>query len=248
MTAPHDPGPMPPSSSGDSRPRRRVLLAAVAVVTALAVIGIGIGIAASGGSQSTGRPTGPSATATPGTPSPQAQSTGAAPTVASPTAVTTALGSSTAAGALTETTAIAAAEAVYREYLRIDNEVGHAGYRDSQPYTAVLVDPALANLRKAADLQRGQRRVGDATIKSLTVLSVRLRDEIGYYSRVVVRACVDLTDVKGLSSSGSQLPTAGRPDALPEEATVQHYRPGTPGVPSVGGWFISDVHAPGRSC
>ncbi len=221
MTAPPDPGPMPPSNSGDSTPRRRLLLAAVAVVTALAVVGIGVGIAANRDSQAPGRPPGPAVTATPGTPSPQAQSTGAATTAASPTAVATAIGSSTAAGPLTETTAIAAAEAVYREYLRIDNEVGHAGYRDSQPYTAVLVDPALANLRKAAELQRGQRRIGDAKIKSLDIVSVQLRDEIGYYPRVVLRACVDLTNVKGLSSGGAQLPTAGRPDALPEQATIR---------------------------
>jgi len=248
MTAPPDPGPMPPSSKGDSTPRRPVLLAAVAVVTALAVVGIGVAIAASGGTDATGRPPGPAVTVTPGTPSSQAQSTGAAPTVASPSAVATALGSSTAAGPLTETTAIAAAEAVYREYLRIDNEVGHAGYRDSQPYAAVLVDPALANLRRATQLRTGQRQLGDAKVKTWQVISVSLREGVGYYPRVVLQVCVDVTNVRGLSATGSPLPTNKRSDALPAQAVVQRYAPRTPGVPVAGGWFIAEVAATGPSC
>lgn len=246
-----DPGPMPPTPSrttGRGRSRRPLVLAAV---TAVALLGGGAAalVAGLGASSTPSAPPAPRSTApatfvdgppTLVTDSPTAATTTSAVSSATPTS---SMGSlpplPPATGTLTHDSAVAAAEAAYRRYVAVDNQVGAGGYTSAEPYTQVAVSPELDSLRKATNTRKGGHRVGEVTVASLQVQQVSLREDPGYYPEVVLLACLDLTKVSSTDKQGHPRSRKGG-DAIKARAVVRRYRPGTPGVPASGGWYVAD--------
>lgn len=249
-------GRVPPAASR----RHRGLLLGVAAA-ALAAVAVGVAVAAGGdGGTAAPGPTVPAAptaspTAAPTTLTPPAASTSSGtqlpPTRApSTTATRTVEPPVDATGPLTEEQAKAAAEAVYRKYLRISDQVGQGGYQSAEPYKQVLVGPALRLAALATERLEGQRQLGSAAVSSIDVEKVSLREEPGYYPEVVMLVCTDVRGVSGLDKAGKPLPTTKRPDGIPQRFTVHRYQPNTPGVPPAGGWYAYEATSANlpRSC
>jgi len=246
-----DPGPMPPTPGhheGGARSRRRLVLAAVAAV---ALLGGGAAtlVAGLGANSTPSSPPAPQsrapATYVDGPPvlptdSPIAATTTSAANSATPTSSRASLPPPPpATGTLTQDSAVAAAKAVYRRYVAVDNQVGAGGYTSAAPYTQVAVSPELDSLRKATSTRKGAHRVGEVTVSSLQVQQVSLREDPGYYPQVVLLACLDLTKVSSTDKQGRPRSRKGG-DAIKARAVLRRYRPGTPGVPASGGWYVAD--------
>jgi hypothetical protein len=147
---------------------------------------------------------------------------------------------------------VAAAEATarYREYLRVSDEIGQNGYTSSAPYDAVTVDPERTNVELAfrtIGRNEGARQIGDVVVASLEVTSVDLEVGPGSYPKVVLEACLDVSGVDVIDSTGKSLVTADRLDRSASTVTLYRYEPGTPGA-EAGGWYVFETTAAGEPC
>lgn len=149
-----------------------------------------------------------------------------------------------------EDLAAAAAEARYREYLRVDDEVGQGGYISAAPYDAVSVVPERANLElvfRAARKTPGRRQVGTTEVAALSVTSVDLTPVPGGYPRIVLQACVDVSGVDVVDGAGRSIVTADRVRRSKSTVTMYSYKPGTKGA-ELGGWYVYEATAKGEPC
>ena len=224
MSLTRQPSDSPPTEP-PRRGRRTIALVAIAAVLLLAAVGVGIWLLRGTDEQ----PAAPvTATATPEVSAP--------PSITSP--------------ASPEDEAAAAAIARYEEYVRVRNTVGQGGYLDTQAFATVAVDPDLTLQTQIAQRNsaRGYRDIGETRLASLTVQSVSLRQDPGYYPQVVLTACLDVSAVDVVDSSGQSVVPPDRPPRTVTTATLRLYQPGTSGVPPQGGWFVSETTSPGTSC
>ncbi len=146
--------------------------------------------------------------------------------------------------------AAAEAKARYREYLRVSDEIGQNGYTSSAPYDAVTVDPERTNVELAfrtIGRNEGARQIGDVVVASLEVTSVDLEVGPGSYPKVVLEACLDVSDVDVIDSTGKSLVTADRLDRSASTVTLHRYEPGTPGA-EAGGWYVFETTAASEPC
>ena len=145
---------------------------------------------------------------------------------------------------------LAAAEAQerYREFLRIDDQIGREGYESSALYDTVLVSPQRAleevEFRQSQQLPDA-RVIGDTELASLSVASVNLEPEPGGYPTVVLQACIDVSGVDVVDGSGNSLVSPERVDRT--RSTVTLYRlEATAERPE--GWYITEATSLGEPC
>ena len=145
---------------------------------------------------------------------------------------------------------VAAAEAQerYREFLRIDDQIGQDGYQSSARYDEVLVSPQRSiqelAFRQAQELPDA-RLVGNKELASLSVVSVDLKPEPGGYPTVVLQACVDVSGVDVVDGSGNSLVSPERRDRTRSTVTLYQLE-ATPERPA--GWYITEATARGEPC
>ena len=214
-----------PTTEPPRRGRRTIALVAIAAVLLLAAGGVGIWLLRGTDEQ-------PAAPVTP-TATPEVS---AAPSITSP--------------ASPEDEAAAAAIARYEEYVRVLNQVATAGFADTAPYASVAVAPWLTQLTTFAerDREQGLRQIGEVALASTFAQSVDLRDDSGYYPQVVIAACLDVSNVDVVDASGASTVRADRLDRYATTSTLRLYKPGTPGVPPEGGWFVAETVLKGDPC
>ncbi len=172
-----------------------------------------------------------------------------APVVQTPPTASTAPSSPTPAVQTPVQQAEAEAESAFREYLRVDDAIGQAGYLDTKPYDAVSVSPDRPYLERIALESRaaGERQVGDIKIKDLSVAKSDLKPGPGNYPYVVLRTCIDVRGVDVVNRAGKSTVEADRPDFFLSTVTMNYYRPGTEGAES-GGWRVYEIETPGDAC
>lgn len=140
----------------------------------------------------------------------------------------------------------AEAEAAYREFLRVDNAIAQSGYQDTAPYDAVVVTPERSYIEEQAALSReaGERRIGDITPTSVSVVRSELEPGPGNYPFVVLQVCEDVSAVNVVDRTGKSTVAADRGDTVLSRFTMNYYEPGTAGVES-GGWRVYAIDTPG---
>ncbi len=220
----------PTTADAPRQPQRRkaerLTIAAAAVVTLLAVVAIAFLVA---------NDDGPAAAPAP-VPSVAPSRT---PDASPPAAVQT-----------PQDVAAAEATARYREYLQVGDEIGQNGYTSSAPYDAVTVDPERTNAElafRAFAGNEGARQVGAVALASLEVTSVDLEVGPGSYPKVVLQACLDVSGVDIIDSTGKSLVTADRLDRSASTVTLHRYEPGTAGA-EAGGWYVFETITAGEPC
>ena len=149
-----------------------------------------------------------------------------------------------------EDLAAAEAEQRYREFLRVDDEVGRGGYQSSDAYDAVSVAPERAyreTLFRNARQLNGARLVGSKEVASLTVVALDLTPEPGGYPKVVLQACVDVSGIDVLDAEGRSLVSPDRLDRSKSIVTMYRYEPGTKGA-EAGGWYVYEATSKAEPC
>lgn len=147
-----------------------------------------------------------------------------------------------------EDLAAAEAEARYREFLRVDDEVGQGGYQSSAPYDAVSVPPARTERELAVHSRPpGSRLVGTTQLASLSVTKVDLEVLPGSYPTVVLQACVDVSGVDLLDRTGRSLVLPERVDRTKSTVTLYQYEVGTKGA-ELGGWYVYEATSKAEPC
>jgi len=214
-----------PDSRGSGRGERLVVVVGV-VVTVLAVAGIGVIVAGDDERPAVLPSAAPSI----------------APSVAPPTAVPVV---QTPADLAAD-----AAEARYREFLMVDDEIGQAGWTSSAPYDTVTVAPERqvreAGFRQARQIVGG-RQTGNTELASLSVTLVDLTPEPGGYPKVVLQACVDVSGVDVVDRSGKSVISPDRVSRAKSTVTMYEYAPGTKGAER-GGWYVYEATSKGEPC
>jgi hypothetical protein len=215
-------------TDADAQPGRgtgeRLVIAGSVLVTLLAIVGIAY--LALGGDEPEATPPPPVAVDEPAEPDP----------VEPPVAQTPA--------------DVAAAEAQerYREFLRIDDQIGREGYESSARYDTVLVSPQRAleevEFRQAQQLPDA-RLVGNKDLTALSVVSVDLEPEPGGYPTVVLQACVDVSGVDVVDGSGNSLVSPERVDRT--RSTVTLYRLEAT-AERAEGWYVTEATSLGEPC
>jgi pyruvate/2-oxoglutarate dehydrogenase complex dihydrolipoamide acyltransferase (E2) component len=146
--------------------------------------------------------------------------------------------------------AIAAAEARYREFLRVRDAVGQGGYRTSKPFDAVTVPPERdvqeISFRQAR-LNPGLHQVGTTTVAALMATLVQLHAAAGGYPEIVLQACLDVTGVDVLDRQGHSVVTANRAPRSRSTVRMYEYTKGTKGA-TAGGWYVYEATAKGEQC
>lgn len=168
-------------------------------------------------------------------------------TTTAPTATTTAPSPSASSSTTTEpptpeAAAIASAEAVYRDYLRVSGEIATAGDGDAAALEAVAIGEELSEAKVAVENYNlaGITQVGQLGVASLEPQSVSLASEDGAVPEVILDACLDLTEYDVVQDGESVLdPNA--PDRAASIVTVRNYA-------DRGGWLVARVAAEGASC
>ena len=145
---------------------------------------------------------------------------------------------------------VAAAEAQerYREFLRIDDQIGQQGYESAALYDTVLVSPQRSiqelGFRKAQELPDA-RLVGNKDLASLSVMSVDLESEPGGYPTVVLQACIDVSGVDVVDGNGTSLVSPDRVDRTRSTVTLYQLE-ATPERPA--GWYITEATSRAEPC
>jgi hypothetical protein len=160
------------------------------------------------------------------------------PTSAAPSPPTTS--STTSDPPTPEEAAIVSAEAVYRDYLRVSDDVTTAGDGEVAAFAAVAVGEALTQAQVAAENYRlaGIRRVGGVELASLTASAVNLASDP---PEVVLDACLDVSDTDLIGPDGESVTSPDDPERLAVTAFVREY-------PDRGGWLVARIVAQGQSC
>ena len=149
-----------------------------------------------------------------------------------------------------EDLAAAEAEERYREFLRIGDDVGQGGFVSADPFDAVTVLPERAYQETAfrnAQRTPGLRQIGTTQVASLSVTSVDLTPEPGGYPEVVLQACLDVSGVDIVDSTGSSIVLPEREERSKSTVTMYRYEPGTKGAEAVG-WFVYEATALNEPC
>jgi len=215
-------------TDADARPGRgtgeRLVIAVSLLVTLLAIVGIAYLVLA--GDEPAATPPAPVAVDEPAEPDP----------VEPPVAQTP------------EDLAAAEAQERYREFLRIDDQIGQEGYESSALYDTVLVSPQRSiqelGFRQAQQLPDA-RLVGNKEVASLSVVSVDLEPEPGGYPTVVLQACIDVSGVDVVDGSGTSLVSPDRVDRT--RSTVTLYRLEATGERPAG-WYITEATSRAEPC
>ena len=116
--------------------------------------------------------------------------------------------------------ALAAAEALYGEYLQAENALGAGGWQDLSLVEPFLRGAALEDEKETATSfsSKGYHQVGDITFDSTSLQS---RDDGGSGSMsMTVYLCLDVAGADILNSSGESVVTADRPDRLALEVDI----------------------------
>lgn len=145
--------------------------------------------------------------------------------------------------------AAAAAEARYREFLRVGDTVGANGFSRAAAYEAVAVSPELAVQQLSVRQSRAQglRQAGQTRLASLEVSSVDLDPPAGGYPKVVLQACLDVSGVDVTDRSGLSVVTADREPRSKSTVTMYQYKEGTVGA-EAGGWYVYEATAKNEPC
>jgi hypothetical protein len=146
-----------------------------------------------------------------------------------------------------EDLAVLSAEGRYREFLRVRDEVGQAGYRSSAPFDAVAVSPERTVQEISVRKARGLREVGSTSVVSIKVLSVDLSPAAGSYPAVILKACIDVSGVDVLDGRGKSVVSPTRVPRSRSTVTMYKYAKGTRGAVA-GGWFVFQATSKGEPC
>ncbi len=167
-------------------------------------------------------------------PSPAASSTAPSPVVTAPPTP--------------EDLAAEAAQAKYREYLRVKDEVGNAGYVDLARFDTVAIDPQNIVLARTAQSYEGINTTGQVKVASLTVQSVEL-DPPGDYPLVRLLACLDVSGTTAVdATTGESVVPPDFPDRLKSEVIVRNIPPGAFTDGRQPGWYVAEVEQRGEPC
>jgi hypothetical protein len=200
----------------------------VAGCLAAAVVAAAVGVALLTGGDDT-----PEAAPAP-PPSPAASSSAPSPVVTAPPTP--------------EDLAAEAAQAKYREYLRVTDEVAQAGYVDVARFDTVAIDPENIVLLRTAEQEAGITTTGDVEVVSLTVQSVELNPP-GEYPYVGLLACLDVSQVTAVDpATGQSVVSPDRPDRLKSEVIVRNIPPGAFTDGRQPGWYVAEVTQRGEPC
>lgn len=202
------------------RKERRVIVAA-SLVTLLAAAGIVIIVTNEGNSQQ------PRAVAS--------ASPGMAPSQQVPSQPTS------------EDEAAVAAESRYRDFLRVRDDIGHAGYRSAAAFDAVAVSPERTVQEISVRKAHGLREVGTTGVVSIKVLSVNLTPKAGNYPAVVLQACIDVSSVDVLDGRDKSVVSPTRVPRSQSTVTLYRYAKGTKGA-AAGGWFVFEATSKAEPC
>ncbi len=148
-----------------------------------------------------------------------------------------------------EDQAAAAAQARYRDFLRVVDDVGIAGFVSDAPLKAVAVPPELVvqRLTVRQSKPQGRRQRGHTRLDSLSVSSVDLTPPSGGYAEVVLQACVDVSSVDVTDRTGRSVVSAGRAPRSKSTVTMYEYKRGTVGA-DAGGWYVYQATAKNEPC
>jgi hypothetical protein len=148
--------------------------------------------------------------------------------------------STTTEPATPEEAAIASAETVYREYLRVSDEITTAGNGEVAALGTVAVGEALSQAQVAAQNYQlaGITRVGVVQLAALTPSTVNLGSDP---AEVVLDACLDVSETDLIGPDGESVTNPGDPDRLAATAYVRDY-------PDRGGWLVARIVAEGQPC
>jgi hypothetical protein len=146
-----------------------------------------------------------------------------------------------------EDLAVVAAEGRYREFLRVRDEVGRAGYRSSAPFDAIAVPPERTVQEISFRKARGLRQVGSTSVVSIKVLSVDLSPTAGNYPAVVLKTCIDVSGVDVLDARGKSIVSPDRVPRSQSTVTMYKYAKGTKGAVA-GGWFVYQATSKAEPC
>lgn len=146
---------------------------------------------------------------------------------------------------------IAAAEAQerYRQFVRVQDQVAHAGFANPELYETVAINPERAQLIIEARRFAGSRVTGETKIASLVVESVQLPTDPAEYPEVRLLACLDVTNIEAVGPGGKSLVSPDRLDRIASRVLVQKFEPGDfAEAPQRSGWFVAEVEQRGESC
>jgi hypothetical protein len=146
-----------------------------------------------------------------------------------------------------EDQAAVAAEARYREFLRVRDDIGHAGYRSASAFDTVAVSPERTVQEISVRKARGLREVGTTGVVSIKVLSVDLTPTAGNYPAVVLQACIDVSGVDVLDGHGKSVVSPTRVPRSQSTVTMYQYAKGTKGA-AAGGWFVFEATSKAEPC
>lgn len=139
-----------------------------------------------------------------------------------------------------EDEAIAAAEEVYREYLRVSDDVTTTGDVDVAAFEAVAIGQALSEAQVAAENYQlaGITRVGKVEVAALTPSEVSLETEV---REVTLEVCLDVSGTDLIGPDGESVVSPDDPDRLASTAFVRDYL-------DRGGWLVARIVAEGEPC
>jgi hypothetical protein len=213
------------SSTESHRGRHRAYVTAC-LVAAVAAAAVGVVLLTGGDGTPEAAPTTPAVTVDP--------SSAPSPTVSVPPTP--------------EDLAVAAAEAKYREYLQVKDEVGNAGYVDLARFDTVAIDPENIVLLQTAERYAGITTTGEVRVISLTVQAVEL-DPPGEYPFVRLLACLDVSGTTAVdTATGRSVVPPDFPDRLKSEVVVRNIPPGAFTDGRQPGWYVAEVEQRGESC
>jgi hypothetical protein len=148
-----------------------------------------------------------------------------------------------------EEAAAALAEARYREFVRLRDTIGTAGFPSAGPFKTVAVPPELTvqQLAVRSGRTRGLKEIGATLVASVHVALVDLSPPPGGYPKVVLQACLDVSGVNVVDRAGHSVVTADRAPRSKSTVTMYRYATGTPGA-EAGGWYVYEATAKNEPC
>lgn len=146
-----------------------------------------------------------------------------------------------------EDLAAAEAQASYRNYIRVTDQVAQGGYADLALYNTVAIDPETGALLQDAAQLADITTTGDTEVVSLSVQSVDM-DPPGQYPSVRLLACLDVSQVTAVNAVGESVVPPDRPDRLRSEAVVQNIPPDAFTDGREPGWYVAELVQRGETC
>lgn len=143
--------------------------------------------------------------------------------------------------------AATSAKAKYLQYVQVNDQVAHDGYKNLALYDAVAIDPERTELASTARKLAGIRSSGNTQVASLEVQSVKLTSNSAKaFSEVRLHSCLDVRQVKAFRADGTSAITANRLPRITVDALVQLIpAKALAGTGRPGGWYVSRTETPG---